>query len=188
MSHAQEAPPSLVLRVSVALSEIPPDLRPEAVEAVLEFYAKIPVRQPPEPTSASWEGDYRALSRSLTERDSHYAISSKDLLTIGESSAVAAALCTIFKSPLGIIGGLVVILIQCRQNRIKIDGKQAVVLQSLRRGDRSGLTFEELMDDLPFEPELDQDEVSEILQTLSGLRAGNSPVVEQKDNKWTTEI
>jgi hypothetical protein len=128
------------------------------------------------------------ISKSLTEHDTYYVVPGNDLNLAKISVGIAAAIMTVLKDPISLLGSLSLILFQFRKKAVKLDGKQGMVVLTLndQRWRREGLTVSELTEKLPLKLGLSLEETEEILMSLKDMRrrGESTPVVREWSGRW----
>jgi len=110
----------------------------------------------------------RLVEVGLFEKQTYYAIHNKELNLLGEAASAGAKLWQNFsQNGLQVVGRLVLFLFRYRRLRAKLSEIQGLVLLTLKGGPTSGMTPEEIRDNLPLR---EKPPVEEIRRTLTTLR------------------
>jgi len=134
----------------------------------------------------------RLVEKSLTEKETYYAIRDDDLKLLDESAAVAAGLWAIFNNPVTIIGKLAVLLYRYRRKRVKLTNEQGIVLLTLKQAPAQGWNAEDVAKSLPLKSPMPPAAVLTILQDLKRVRRADgveiSFVAEVKDSWLAVDV
>ena len=179
MSREQEITISQLRQTVLGFTKI----LPEAVRAdVAERLTKELLTDPDSRTARG------PISRSLTERDTYYAVPGEELNLAKTAVGIAAGIAAVVKDPLSLLGSLCVFLFQFRRKAVKLDKNEGMVVLTLidRSYREDGLNTEELTDKLPSELGLSVEDVTVILEGLKKKRrqGKSTPVVREYNGKW----
>jgi hypothetical protein len=114
----------------------------------------------------------RVVDKSLTEKNTYYAIHNDDFKLLDDSIEVAIGLFDLASLPLILLGKLVALLFRYRKKRAKLTGEQGVVLLALKKAPASGWTTDELGEKLKLDYKLALavGKLEEILRSLKDVR------------------
>jgi hypothetical protein len=139
-------------------------------------------------TKPTKQSDVRIVDKSATS-DTYYAIHNSDIEILKESVAIASGI-TLVGIPFGVLAGLVALLFQYRRKRFILNGKQGIILKTLKKAPKSpnaGWSVKVLATNLPINPWLEESETESILIGLKSVirqDGKQDSLVAEQDGLW----